>query len=72
LEEFGLGGFSDLPSLDATGADLHSLGATLWLLNSNGLQIRIESTGRPIVCVRNVVSKLGTFTADFASFSHDL
>jgi hypothetical protein len=64
--------FSDFSGFNATGTDFHSLGAALWQLNSNGLQIRIESPGCSIVGVGNIVSELGAFAADFATFSHDL
>ena len=65
------GGFCYFSGLNATGANLHSLRAALGLLYANGLQIGIETPRRPIVCVRDIVSELRTFTADFASFSHD-
>jgi len=65
------GGFCYFSSLNATGANFHSLSAALGLLDANGLQVGIETPWRSIVCVRDVVSELRTFTADFASFSHD-
>jgi len=66
-----LGGFSDFAGLDTAGANLHSLSATLGLLHANGLQIRIESARRSVVCMRNVITELRAFAANFASFSHN-
>jgi hypothetical protein len=67
-----LGRFGDLAGLDATSANLHTLGAALGLLNANGLQIRIETTTGAIVRVRYIVSELGAFAAYFASLSHNV
>jgi hypothetical protein len=64
--------FGDFSGLNATGTNFHSLGSAFWLLHANGLQIRIESPWRSIICVRDIVSELRTFAADFATFSHDL
>jgi hypothetical protein len=66
-----LGGFGNFSGFNATGTNFHSLGAALWQLHANGLQIRIKSPRCSIVCVRNIVSELRTFTADFATFGHD-
>jgi len=66
-----LGGFCYFSCFDATGANFHSLSAALGLLYANGLQIGIKTPRRSIVCVRDIVSELRTFAADFASFSHD-
>lgn len=63
--------FGDFPGLNATGTNFHSLGSAFWLLHPNGLQIRIESPRRSIVCVGDIVSELRTLAADFATFCHD-
>jgi len=65
------GGFCDFSGLNATGANFHSLRAALGLLHANGLQVGIKTPRRSIVCVRDIVSELRTFAANFASFSHD-
>ena len=64
-------GFGNFASLDATGADLHALDASLRTLHADGLQVWIEATARPIVRVGNIIAELRAFAADFASFSHD-
>jgi len=66
-----LGGFCYFSGLNATGANFHSLRAALGLLHANGLQVGVETPRRSIVCMRDIVSELRTFAADFASFSHD-
>jgi hypothetical protein len=57
--------------LNAASAYLHPFGAALGKLDPDGLQIRIEAAGGPIVCMRNVIAELGRFSAYFAAFSHD-
>jgi len=70
-DETDLGGFGYFPGFNATRADLHSLCPAPWSLHPNGLQIRIKPPRRSIVSVGNVIPKLRTFAADFATFSHD-
>jgi hypothetical protein len=65
------GRFSDLASLDTTGANLHSFSPALRTLDANGLQVGIKATARAIVRVRNVIAELRRLAADVASFSHD-
>ena len=67
-----LGGFGDLTGLNAICADFHPTRSASWDLDANGLEVGIESAGRTIVCMRNIVPKLRTFIAHFATFSHYL
>lgn len=67
-----LGGLGYFTGFDTAGTNLDPFGAALRQLHANGLQIWIKTPRRPIVCVRNIVSKLRTFSADFATFSHDV
>ena len=64
------GRFSDLAALDTGGADLHALRAALRTLNADGLQVGLETAARSIVGVRDIITELRPFAADFASFSH--
>jgi hypothetical protein len=66
-----LSGFSDFSGLNATCTNFHALSATLRQLHTYGLQVWIKPTWRSIVRVRNIVTELGPFTADFATFGHD-
>jgi hypothetical protein len=70
-DEKRLSGFGYFPGFDTARANLHSLSPARWSLHANGLQIRIKTPRRSIVCVGNVIPKLRTFAADFATFSHD-
>jgi hypothetical protein len=63
--------FSDFTGLDATGANPHALDASLRTLHTDGLQVWIKATARAIVSMRDIVTELRPFAADFASFSHD-
>jgi len=67
----GLGRFGNLAGLNAASAYLHAFGAPLRKLDPDGLQVRIEATWGSIVCMRNVIAELGSFSAYFAAFSHD-
>ena len=64
------GGFGNLTGLDAIGADVHPARSASWNLDADRLQIRVESAGRAIVCMRNIVSKLRTLIAHFTTLSH--
>jgi hypothetical protein len=64
--------FSDLTGFDTTGADLQSFSAACGPLNTDRLQIRIETTTGAIVRVRDIVSELRAFAANFASLSHNV
>jgi len=66
-----LRGLGDFAGLDATGTNLHSFRAALGTLNADRLQVGIETAGRTVVRVGNVVPKLRSLAADFASFSHN-
>jgi hypothetical protein len=67
-----LSGLRDFAGLNTAGTNFDPFGATLGQLDANGLQIWIKTPRRSIVCVRNIVSELRPFSADFATFSHDL
>jgi hypothetical protein len=66
-----LGGLGYFSGLDTSGTNFGPFGAALGQLHANGLQVWIKTPRRSIVCVGNIVSKLRTFAADFATFSHD-
>jgi hypothetical protein len=66
-----LRGLGDFSGFNAAGTNFHPLGTTLRKLDTNRLQVWVEPPWRPIVRVRNIVSELRTFAADFATFSHD-
>jgi hypothetical protein len=63
--------FGDLAGFDATGADLHALCSAFGELDAYGLQIGIKATRRAIIRVGNIISELGAFATDFATFSHN-
>ncbi len=63
--------FSDLASLNTTGADLLAFSPALRTLNTNGLQVGIKATARAIVRMRDVITELRRLAADFATLSHD-
>jgi hypothetical protein len=65
-----LGGLLDLASLDAGGANLHSARPALRQLHPNRLQIGIKPTRCSVVRMRHVITELGPFAADFATFRH--
>jgi hypothetical protein len=67
-----LSGFGDFPSFNATGADFHSLRTALRKLHTNRLQVWIKPPGRAVIRVGYIITELGTFAADFATFRHDL
>ena len=67
-----LSGFGYFAGLDTAGTNLDALGAALGQLHADGLQIWIKTPRRSIVCVRDIISKLRTFAADFATFCHDI
>jgi hypothetical protein len=60
----------DFACLDTTGANLQALNAALRALHAYGLQVGIKATPRAIVRVRDIITELRAFAADFASFSH--
>jgi len=66
----GSGSLRDFARLDAACADFHPERATLGLLHANRLQVRIEASRSAIVRMRDIVSELWSFTADFATFGH--
>ena len=68
----GSGSLRDFARLDAGCADFHPVRATLGLLHTNRLQIRIEASLCAIVRVRDIVAELWAFTANFATFGHNL
>ena len=63
--------FRYFSGLDAAGADFHADRVALGRFHANGLQIRIENSGCPIVGVRNIIAKLWAFAANFTTFCHD-
>ena len=65
-----LGSLCDFAGFDTSRADLHSAGATLRQLNAYRLQIWIKPARSPVICVRHVISELGAFAANFATFCH--
>jgi hypothetical protein len=67
-----LSGLGHFTGLDTAGTNLDPLGAALGQLHANGLQVWIETPRRSIVCVRNIISELRAFAADFATFCHDI
>lgn len=67
-----LSGLGHFARLDTSGTNLGPFGAALGQLHANGLEIRVKTPRRSIVCVRDIVSKLRTFSADFATFCHDI
>jgi hypothetical protein len=40
-------------------------------LNTDGLQIWVKAAAGAIIRMRNIITELRAFAADFASFSHD-
>jgi hypothetical protein len=60
----------DLAALDAAGADAQLPGAALYL-RLNGTKIDVPASPGDVMRVRDVVSKLRAFAADFADLSHD-
>jgi hypothetical protein len=63
--------FRDFVAFDATGANLHAHHPALRALRAYLLQVGIETPAGAIVRVRDVVTELWAFAADFASFSHN-
>lgn len=68
----GLSRFGYFTGLDTTGADFLAFRPARRTLDANGLQIRIETTTGAIVRVRDIISELRAFAANFASLSHDV
>ncbi len=64
--------FYDLSTLDAPSADLSPAVTASRQLDTDRLKVRIKSSSRFIVRVRYVVSKLRTFSAYVAAFSHNI
>ena len=64
------GGFGNLTGLDAIGADVHTARSASGNLDADRLQVGIESAGRAIVCMRNIVPKLRALIAHFTTLSH--
>jgi hypothetical protein len=67
-----LSGLRDFAGFNTAGTNFDPFGAAGGQLDANGLQIWIKPPRRSIVCVRNIVSELRAFSADFATFSHDV
>jgi hypothetical protein len=69
--QFDLSGcFGDFACLDTAGADLHPASATLRQLHANRLKVGIKAPRRPVVSVGDIISELGAFAANFATFCH--
>ena len=62
--------FRDFAGFDAAGTDAYTLAAACDF-GFDGLQIRVPATPGGVVCVRDVVSELGTFTAEFTFLCHN-
>ena len=65
-----LGSLCDFAGFDTGRTDLHPAGAALWQLNAYRLQIWIKPAWSPVIRVRYVISELGAFAANFATFRH--
>jgi hypothetical protein len=63
--------FSDFSGFNTAGADFHSFVTAGGQFHPNGLQVWIENSGCSIVCVRNIIAKLGAFAANFTTFCHN-
>jgi hypothetical protein len=68
--QIDLRSFDNFARFNTASADLHAAVAAGRKLDANGLQIRIEPAARFVVSMRNIVSKLRTFSADVASLCH--
>src|SRR5579871_3246754 len=62
--------FGDLAALDAAGAYADALGRTVYQ-GLDGLQIHVPAPARHVVRVRDVVTKLRAFAANFANLCHN-
>jgi hypothetical protein len=60
----------DFAGLDAGGANANALAYAIDL-GLHRLKVRVPATARDVVRVRNVISELRTFAADFAYLCHD-
>jgi hypothetical protein len=63
-------GFDDLAGLDAASADANALVATIDF-SLNRAKIYVPTTLGHVVRVRDLVTELRTFAADFAYLCHD-
>ena len=63
-------GFDDLAGLDAASADANALVATIDF-SLNRAKIYVPATLGHVVRVRDLVTELRTFAADFAYLCHD-
>lgn len=61
----------DFAAFDAAGADPHAHVSPLRTLDADRLQVRIEAARGAIIRMRDIVTELRAFAADFASFGHD-
>ncbi len=60
----------DFTGLDAAGADANAL-VPAWYLSFNRTQIDVPAALRNVVRVRNLVTELRAFAAEFANLCHD-
>jgi len=67
-----LSSFDDLSALDASGTNLRTAVTAGGQLDTDRLKIGVKSSSRFIVRVRYVISKLRTFSAYVAAFSHNI
>ncbi len=65
-----LGSLCDFARLDAGGTNRLALVSTGGQRHPDGLQIRIESARRSVICVGDIIAELRSLPTDFAAFSH--
>ena len=63
--------FGYFVAFDATGANSHAHDPALRALGADFLQVGIETAPGAIVRVRDVITELRAFAANFTSFCHD-
>jgi len=65
-----LGSFLHFATLYAGGTDFYSACSSPGELHADRLQVRVETTWSPVVCVGDIISELRSLPADFAAFGH--
>ena len=65
-----LGSLCDFARLDTGGTNRLALVSTGGQGHPDGLQIRIESAWRSVICVGDIITELRSLPTDFAAFSH--
>ena len=67
-----LNGFDNFSGFDAACANLHPPVVAVIQTNTDGLQVWFKAATSTVVGVRDVISKLRTFSANFTAFCHNL